>query len=78
MHHTLAQDGFEIRRSVLSNSQLAVFRDEADSVAAGAGSACVRHLRRRSRIFEELSVSELQTVLRPHRKTASSISNPQA
>ncbi len=56
---SLFQHGFEIHRGLLSESRLAAFRDEADSVAASAGSACVRHLRSRSGLFDELGVSDL-------------------
>lgn len=72
MPPTLERDGFEIRRGVLGEPQLAALRAEADAVAARAGSACVRQLRRRSRIFDELCVSEplrslLPEALRPVR-----------
>lgn len=59
MHHSLVQDGFEIHRGFLSDSLLAALREEADSVATAAGSACVRHLRGRSQVFDELGVSNL-------------------
>jgi hypothetical protein len=59
MSHHLASDGFEILRSVLSEAEVAALRVEADSVASDAGSACVRHLRSRSEIFNDLSVSAL-------------------
>jgi len=65
MSHTLNEDGFEIRRGVLSRRQIATLRLEADAVASSAGSACVRHLRSRSKIFDDLSISSLIRQLIP-------------
>ncbi|MBE2180491.1 MAG: phytanoyl-CoA dioxygenase family protein [Chthoniobacterales bacterium] len=62
---TFTTDGFEIHRGVLSDSQVDALRKEADSVAASEGSACARHLRSRSRIFSELSVSDSLLSLLP-------------
>ena len=58
MNPSLATDGYEIYRSVLSDAAVAELRQEADAVAASAGSACVRHLRERSSRFDLLSVSD--------------------
>lgn len=57
MRPSLATDGYEIHRAVLSDAEVADLRREADAVADAAGSACVRHLRERSSIFDSLSVS---------------------
>ena len=65
MPPSLAQDGFEIHHGVLSASQIVALRDEADSVASSAGSACVRHLRSRSKIFNDLGVSDIIHTLIP-------------
>jgi hypothetical protein len=66
MPYSLAQDGFEIHRGVLSYKQISALREEADLVASSADSACVRHLRSRSRIFNALGVSELIYSLIPN------------
>ena len=50
--------GFEIIRGVFDATELDAMRAEADRVAEGAGSACVRHLRAKSVAFDELAVSE--------------------
>jgi hypothetical protein len=65
MSHSLIHDGFEIHRGTITATHLASLRAEADSVAATAGSACVRHLRSRSRTFNELATSELVYTLIP-------------
>ena len=57
MSPSLAPDGFEIHRAVLSDAEVAQLRREADAVAAAAGSVCVRHLRGRSNRFDSLSMS---------------------
>ena len=57
MRPSLATDGYEIHRAVLSDPEVAQLRKEAEAVATAAGSACVRHLRERSSIFDSLSVS---------------------
>lgn len=59
MQHTLTENGFEIHRGILSASEIAQLREEADAVASAAESACVRHLRARSILFHELSQSAL-------------------
>jgi hypothetical protein len=66
MSFSLTNDGFEIHRDVLSEALVLALREEANSVACSAESACVRHLRSRSRIFNDLGVSELIYKLIPH------------
>lgn len=64
MNFSLSAEGFEIHRRVLNDTQVSALRTEADTAAAGAGSACVRHLRSRSKMFDELSYSpELMSLL---------------
>ena len=63
--YSLEPDGFAIVRSVLSDSHVETLRKEADAVAASAGSACVRHLRSRSRIFADLSICQALLSLLP-------------
>lgn len=65
MSHTLAEHGFEVHRGILSSAQISQLRDEADAVAASAHSVCVRHLRSRSAIFHELSLSDVVYRLLP-------------
>lgn len=65
MNHTLAEHGFEVHRGILSVAQIAQLREEADTVAACAHSVCVRHLRSKSVIFHELSLSDLVYSLLP-------------
>jgi hypothetical protein len=54
---SLIQDGFEIHRSVFSVAEIEALREEADRIAAEAGSACVRNLNARSEVFREISNS---------------------
>ncbi len=63
--HSLGKDGFEIVYGVLDDLQVVALREAADAVASSAGSACVRHLRSRSEVFNALSVSELVLALLP-------------
>jgi hypothetical protein len=65
MSFTLAEHGFEIHRGILSEPRIAQFREEADAVAASADSVCVRHLRSRSPMFHDLSLSDLVYQLIP-------------
>lgn len=51
----LAQDGFEIHRGVFSVSEIEILRVETDRVATEVGSACVRNLSSRSKMFRELA-----------------------
>lgn len=67
MNYTLSTDGFEIHRRVLSDAQLTELRSEADVIAAEVGSACVRHLRTRSAMFDALSYSSTLLSLLPGR-----------
>jgi len=66
MSPSLATDGYEIHRAVLSDAEVAKLRQEADAVATAAGSACVRHLRERSSILDSLSVSSALFSLIPN------------
>jgi len=50
------RDGCRIVRSVFTEEEILTFRDEADRVAAAAGSACVRHLRSHSPLFRSLAL----------------------
>lgn len=55
---TLPKEGFQILRAVFSAEEIDALRAEADRVAALAGSACVRHLRDKSGVFNGLAVSD--------------------
>lgn len=61
----LISDGFEICRGILPEARISCLREEADLIARSWGSACVRHVRARSEIFDALSVSELLLSLLP-------------
>ncbi len=65
MRPSIAIDGYEIHRALLSDADVAELRLEADIVAHAAGCACVRHLRRRSSRFDLLSVSKALLSLIP-------------
>ncbi|MFT5905719.1 MAG: ectoine hydroxylase-related dioxygenase (phytanoyl-CoA dioxygenase family) [Cryomorphaceae bacterium] len=65
MKSSLNSDGYSIRRAVVGEDQLALFCEEAERVASVAGSSCVRHLRRRSELFDELAHSESVMSLLP-------------
>lgn len=65
MKSSLVTDGYEVHRALISGMEIAKLRREADAVAEVAGSACVRHLRERSAIFDSLSASEALTSLIP-------------
>ena len=53
-------------RGVFSKSEVEALRMEADRVARVEGSACVRHLREKSKEFDQLAISErLQKLLPP-------------
>lgn len=54
----LNPEGFEIVRGVFPSGEIERLIQEADHVAKLAGSTCVRHLRRKSEIFNQLAVSE--------------------
>lgn len=63
MNHFQTQ-GFEIIREVFTKNEVETMRREADRLAENEGSACVRHIRRKSREFDRLARSErLQTLL---------------
>lgn len=57
--------GYAISRSVIGPSQLEELRSEVDRVAEEAGTACVRHLRKRSKVFCSLACSEFLLQLLP-------------
>jgi hypothetical protein len=61
----LATDGYEIHRKVLSDAEIFELRGEADSIAGAAGTACVRHLRKRSEPFDALCMSDTLLALLP-------------
>ena len=54
---TLPASGFAILPSGLNEAELQACRDEAQRLAREAGSACVRHLQRRSELFRQLALS---------------------
>ncbi|MGJ8641093.1 MAG: phytanoyl-CoA dioxygenase family protein [Opitutaceae bacterium] len=54
----LQTEGFELIRGVFSHDEVYRMRKEADRVATVAGAACVRHLRDKSKEFDQLAVSE--------------------
>lgn len=47
--------GFSIYPRALTPEQLVCFRAEADRITAESGTACVRHLRHKSQVFDELA-----------------------
>lgn len=55
---SLANHGYEIHREIFTSDEIVFLKNEADRVATEIGSVCVRHLRDRSIIFRELSISE--------------------
>lgn len=63
--NSLIRQGFEIRPAVFTEDEILALRQEADRVAAEAGSACVRRLRDRSGMFAELSESPKLMALLP-------------
>ncbi|MEM0968519.1 MAG: phytanoyl-CoA dioxygenase family protein, partial [Verrucomicrobiota bacterium] len=62
---TFAKDGFEIHRNVIPLSAREELREEAKSIARQAGSTCVRHLRARSPLIDQLSTSKNLSELLP-------------
>jgi len=67
MSNSLADDGWKIHRKVIERAEIHRLRNAASSVAAIAGTACVRHLRNRSECFDALSVSDPILSLLPSR-----------
>lgn len=59
MEASFQSDGFEIHQGLLAADLVSQFRKEADWVAKTAQSVCVRHLRSRSQLFDELATSSL-------------------
>ena len=58
MKSQLEDLGYEIYREAIDRDEIQALREEADSIASRAGTACVRHIRHRSRVFRELSTSD--------------------
>ena len=58
MAGSLENDGYEIRRGIFSELEIAELRAEVDIVAENAGTACVRHLREKSERISRLSASD--------------------
>lgn len=64
--NSLVRDGYEIHRGVFSVSDIETFRAEADETSSKTGSACVRHLGKRSSLFNRLSLSPQLLALFPN------------
>ncbi len=62
----LAIQGYEIHRSIFSLPEIQNLRKEADRIAQLAESACVRHLGKRSNLFNRLSLSPKLISLFPY------------
>lgn len=58
MNSSLDSNGYLIHRKVISKDDLILFREEADRVAHEAESSCLRHLRKKSHLFDGLAHSE--------------------
>ena len=58
MSASLQTDGFEIIRSVVSAGELTFFRKEAERLSGESETACLRHLRKRSDVFNLLAISD--------------------
>ena len=56
--HSFLEQGYAIHMEVLRSEEIAALAEEADRVAAEAGSACVRHLRKRSKLFRKFAKSD--------------------
>ncbi len=54
----LESEGFEVIRSVFFEEELKVLREEADRLAKSSASACVRHIRKKSAIIDDLALSD--------------------
>lgn len=65
MNSSIGHKGYIIHRNIITASQVTQLRHEADIVASDIGTACVRHLRSRSKIFNALSVSKTLLSLLP-------------
>jgi len=65
MTDPLFTKGYAIVPAVFGQDDILRFRKEADRVAAMEGSACVRHLRAKSRLFEELALHPTLLALIP-------------
>jgi hypothetical protein len=60
---SLLRDGYQVHRGAFSGEEIEDFRAEADGIGTEAGSACVRRLNERSRMFGRLSTSS--RILKP-------------
>lgn len=65
MSPPLQRNGFEIHRKVIEEAELVNLRQEADRVASKAGTSCVRHLRKKSPLFNSLSLGDRLLSLLP-------------
>jgi ectoine hydroxylase-related dioxygenase (phytanoyl-CoA dioxygenase family) len=65
---SLLRDGYQVHRGVFSSAEIEDFRAESDGIATKAGSACVRRLIERSRLFGKLSASSRLLSLFPESK----------
>lgn len=65
MSYSLSSDGFEIRRGVIEEAQISDLRAEAERVASGAGTVCVRSLCAKSELFDALAISPALLSLLP-------------
>ncbi len=63
---SLIRDGYEIHRAVFSLSDIETLQAEADEIASKADSTCVRHLGKRSALFNRLSLSPILISLFPN------------
>lgn len=54
----LQKEGFELVHGIFSKDGIEVMHNEADRVSKEAGPACVRHLRKKSKEFGRLAISE--------------------
>lgn len=61
----LQAQGFHVIREVFTKNEVEALREEADRLSTSEGSACVRHIRSKSRIFDDLAISERLESLLP-------------
>jgi ectoine hydroxylase-related dioxygenase (phytanoyl-CoA dioxygenase family) len=64
--NSLIRYGFQMHPGVFAEDEIHLLREEADRVAADAGSACVRRLCERSDMFRDLARSSEIRSLLPH------------
>ena len=58
-------DGYELIRDVFRESELEEYRIEANSLAKEEGQICVRHIRKKSKCFDDLAMSQRLKALLP-------------